>query len=58
MLPYTYWMRPDPDGEQRRANEAQAAAIYQGFRRIGRLWRAVYDLRWRPGEATRPCVGE
>ena len=37
MLPYTYWMRPDPDGNLRRQNEARAAVMYQGLRRIGRL---------------------
>jgi hypothetical protein len=51
MLPYTHWMRPDPDGEMRRANEAQAAVLYQGFRRIGRLTRAAFGLLWRLGAA-------
>jgi uncharacterized protein YjiS (DUF1127 family) len=51
MLPYTYWMRPDPDGELRRANEAQAAVLYQGFRRIGRLARTAVGLLLRLGAA-------
>jgi hypothetical protein len=51
MLPYTYWMRPDPDDEMRRANEAQAALLYQGFRRIGRLAHTAFGLLWRMGAA-------
>ncbi|WP_209428448.1 hypothetical protein [Pararhodobacter sp. SW119] len=51
MLPYTHWMRPDPDGEMRRANEAQAAVLYQRFRRIGRLTRTAFGLLWRLGAA-------
>ena len=51
MLPHTYWMRPDPDGEMRRANEARAAVFYQSFRRIGRLTRTALGLLWRLSEA-------
>lgn len=39
MLPYTHWLRPDPDGQLRRQNEARAADMYQALRRIGRLVR-------------------
>ena len=47
MLPYTYWMRPDPDGNLRRQNEARAAEMYQGLRRIGRLGKHAYEMLMR-----------
>ncbi|TVS00237.1 MAG: hypothetical protein EA407_15045 [Rhodobacteraceae bacterium] len=47
MLPYTHWMRPDPDGNLRRQNEARAADMYQGLRRIGRLGQRAYGMLLR-----------
>ncbi|MCC5963417.1 MAG: hypothetical protein JJU09_09840 [Rhodobacteraceae bacterium] len=47
MLPYTYWMRPDPDGNLRRQNEARAADMYQGTRRIVRLGQRAYEMLMR-----------
>lgn len=55
MLPYTYWMRPDPDGDLRRINEARAAQIYQAFRHLGRLLRST--LGWLRGWAGARAAG-
>lgn len=41
MLPHTYWLRPDPDGRQRRANEERAADLYQGMRKVSRAVSAL-----------------
>lgn len=37
MLPYFNMIGQDPTSKRQQANEAQAAAIYQGFRQAGRL---------------------
>lgn len=41
MLPYLNMINRDPGTALRQANEAQAAAIYQGSRRMGRLVRSM-----------------
>ncbi|WFE77039.1 hypothetical protein [Roseinatronobacter sp. S2] len=46
MLPYVNMINHDANDTRRQANEAQAAAIYQGLRRTGRLVRtAAHALR-------------
>lgn len=41
MLPYVNMINHDANGTRRRANEAQAAALYQGLRRTARLVQAA-----------------
>ena len=46
MLPYTNMINQDHNGTRQQANEAQAAALYQGLRRTKHLVRAAaYALR-------------
>jgi len=52
MLPYVNMINQDHNGTRRQANEAQAAAIYQGFRQTGRLVRSATHALWCLGAAS------
>jgi len=52
MLPYLNMINHDDhDSTRRQANEAQAAALYQGLRRMGRLVRTAAQALRRLGAA-------
>lgn len=54
MIPYFNMISQDSNNRRRRANEAQAAEMYQGFRQAGRLLQAAANAVWR--YRCRPCT--